>query len=229
MSLNISNHSATNDTIVELAINGKKETHSFASDMSFIFLVCLLAIVLASGIVGNASVLVIIKKNRTFQSAQNYLLANLAAANISGLTFCGFSVIPVVSVLPDGLVGSLLCKFFIGFNVPLTATVTSVFTLTVLAVERYNAVVKPLQMLKLTVKAVRYAIAATWAVSVGLNVPILVHTGYKFKKAFCHQTYSKEAELTHITFYVFSFLLYHSSSLLFAIVKLYAHFTTLAL
>ena len=90
MSLNISNHSATNDTIVELAINGKKETHSFASDMSSIFLVCLLAIVLASGIVGNASVLVIMKKNRTFQSAQNYLLANLAAADISSLTFCGF-------------------------------------------------------------------------------------------------------------------------------------------
>ena len=82
------------------------------------------------------------------------------------------------------------------------STVTSVFTLTVLAVERYNAVAKPLQMLQLTRETVRYAIAATWAVSVGLNVPIFVHTGYKFKKAFCHQTYSKEGELTHIAFYV---------------------------
>ena len=134
--------------------------------------------------------------------AQNYLLANLAAADITNLMFCALAVIPAITVQPDEVVGNILCKFFVRFNVPLTATVTSVFTLTVLAVERYNADVKPLQMLKLTGETVRYAIAATWAVSVGLNVPILVHTGYKFKKAFCHQTYSKEAELTHITFYV---------------------------
>ena len=167
-----------------------------------ICLICLGLTLVALGVIGNASVLIIIKRNRTFKTAQNYLLANLAAADITNLMFCALAVIPAITVLPDGVVGNILCKFFVGFNVPLTATVTSVFTLTVLAVERYNAVVKPLQMLQLTRETVQYAIAATWAVSVGLNVPIFVHTGYKFKKAFCHQTYSKEAELIHITFYV---------------------------
>ena len=107
--------------------------------------------VAASGTTGNASVLIIIKRNRTFQTPQNLLLANinLAAADITNLTFCAFSVIPMVTVLPDGVVGTILCKFFVGLNVPITAIVASVFTLTVLAVERYNAVVR-LQMLQLT-------------------------------------------------------------------------------
>ena len=109
----------------------------------------------------------------------------------------------MITVLPDGLVGSLLCKFFVGFNVPLTATVTSVFTLTVLAVERYNGVEKPLQMLKLTKKTVRYAIAGTWAASMALNAPLFASTDYnKFKTAFCHQTYNKETEFSHITLYI---------------------------
>ena len=93
--------------------------------------------VAASGTIGNASVLIIIKRDRAFQTPQNYLLANLAAADITNLTFCAFSVMPMVTVLPDGLVGTILCKFFVGFNVPVTVIVASVFMLTVLAVERW--------------------------------------------------------------------------------------------
>ena len=77
------------------------------------------------------------QKKSGFQTPQNYLLANRAAADITNLTFCVFSVIPMVTVLPDGLVGTILCKFFVGFNVPVTVIVASVFTLTVLAVERW--------------------------------------------------------------------------------------------
>ena len=126
MSLNISKNSARNDTTEELAKRWKMR------DLSFYFLGLTVA---ASGIIGNASVLIIIKRNRAFQTPQNYLLANLAAADITNLTFCAFSVIPMVTVLPYGLVGTILCKFFVGFNVPVTAIVASLFTLTVLAVE----------------------------------------------------------------------------------------------
>ena len=145
MSLNISYNSGPNDTTKELAKRWKMP------DLSFYFLGLTLV---TSVIIGNASVLITIKRNRAFQTPQNYLLANLAAADITNLTFCAFSVMPMVTVLPDGLVGTILCKFFVGFNVPVTAIVVSVFKLTLLAVERYNAVVKPLQMFQLTRKTV---------------------------------------------------------------------------
>ena len=145
MSLNISYNSRTNDTTKELAKRWKMP------DLSFYFLGLTLV---TSVIIGNASVLITIKRKGAFQTPQNYLLANLAAADITNLTFCAFSVMPMVTVLPDGLVGTILCKFFVGFNVPVTAIVASVFKLTLLAVERYNAVVKPLQMFQLTRKTV---------------------------------------------------------------------------
>ena len=203
MTLNILNHSTSNNSIEELAKRAKNGAPFFStSDPSFLWLICLAVIVLALGIVGNAFVLIIIKRNRTYQTAQNYLLANLAAADITSLFFGALSVIPVVTVLPDGVVGNFLCKFFVGFNVPLTATVTSVRTLTVLAVERYNAVSKPLQMLQLIKKTVRYTIAGTWATSIALNVPLFVHTDYNFKNAFCQNTYNRQVEMTHTIFYV---------------------------
>ena len=139
-------------------------------DLSFYFLG--LAVV-TSGIIGNASVLILfwfsVKRNRAFQTSQNYLLANLAAADITNLTFCAFSVMPMVTVLPDGLVRTILCKFFVGFNVPVTAIVASVFELTLLAVESYNAVVKRLQMFQLTRKTVWYVIAGAWVASIALR------------------------------------------------------------
>ena len=208
MFLNISYNLTTSEIIKELAKRAKSGKSSFAVDFSSICLFCLGVVILASGIAGNASVMIIIKKNRAFWTAQNYLLANLAVADITSLLFCSFSVVPMVTVLPDGVVGNILCKCFVSFNVPLTATVTSVFTLTVLAVERYNSVVKPLKMTQLTRESVRYAIVGTWSASIALNVPLFVNTDYKFKKSFCRQAYSNDAKLIHLTFYViFIFIL----------------------
>ena len=53
--------------------------------------------------------------------AQNYLLANLAAGDFTNVMFFVFFVTPTVTVLPDRVVGIILCKFFVGFRVPATA------------------------------------------------------------------------------------------------------------
>ena len=200
MSLNISGNSTTNGTVVELVKRASNGKLYFTIDKLFI---CLsVSVVIGVGIAGNTSVLFIIKRTQSLQTAQNYLLANLAAADVTSLLFCSFSLIPMVKVLPDGAVGTVLCMFFVGFNVPLTATVVSVLTLTILAIERYNAVVRPLRMLQLTKETVRYAIIGTWMASVALNTPLFVYTNYKFKTAACRQTYSNNAEIIHIIFYL---------------------------
>ena len=131
MSLNISRNSTTNGTIVELVKRVSNGELHFTIDKSFI---CLsVSVVIGVGITGNTSVLFIIKRTQSLQTAQNYLLANLAAADVTSLLFCSFSLIPMIKVLPDGAVGIVLCMFFVGFNIPLTVTVVSVLTLTILA------------------------------------------------------------------------------------------------
>ena len=143
--------------LVKKASNGKL---CFTIDK---LLICLSAsAIIGVGIAGNISVLLIIKRAQSLQTTQNYLLASLAAAEVTSLLFCSFSLIPIIKVLPDGAIGTVVCMFIVGFNVPLTATVAPVLTLTILAIERYNAVVRPLRMLQLTRETVRYAIIGTW-------------------------------------------------------------------
>ncbi len=136
------------------------------------------------------------------------MLANLAAADITSLLFCCFSLIPLTTLLPDGIVGTVLCTFFVSYNVPLTTTVASVFTLTILAIERYNAVARPLKMLQLTRETVRYAIFAIWIASAALTAPLFVHTEYRMTEAGCRETISGQAELIHKAVYIiFVFIL----------------------
>ena len=108
------------------------------------------SVLIGVGITGNTSVLLIIKRTQSLQTTQNYLLANLAAADVTSLLFCSFSIIPMIKVLPEEAVGNVLCMFFVGFNIPLTAKVVSVLMLAILATEHSNAVVRPLRMLQLT-------------------------------------------------------------------------------
>ena len=208
MSFNISRNSTTNETILELVKKASKGRQPFTIDSLFICLLVMGVIVVATGIAGNISVLLIVKRTQTLHTAQNYLLANLAAADITSLVFCCFSLIPLMTVLPDGVVGNVLCIFFVSFSVPLTSTVASVFTLTILAIERYNAVVRPMKMFQLTRETARYVIIGTWMASLALNAPLFVHTNYRLKTAACRHTYSDRAELTHIVFYIiFVFIL----------------------
>ena len=126
MSLNISGNSTTNETIVELV--KKASSGKLYSTIDKLFICLSVSVAIGIGIAGNVSVLLIIKRTQSLQTAQNYLLANLAAADgVTSLLFCSFSLIPMITVLPVGAAGTVLCIFFVGFNVPLTATVVSVF------------------------------------------------------------------------------------------------------
>ena len=77
----------------------------------------------------------------------NYLLVNLAVADILYVTFITPSVFIVqfsFTNLPDGVTGTVLCKFFTTGTVAWVGAASSILTLSVVAVERYYAVVYPL-------------------------------------------------------------------------------------
>ena len=74
----------------------------------------------------------------------NYLLVNLAAADICYVTF----VTPTIFLShnvdhPKGIPGTILCAFVTGGGLAWTGAVASLFTVLVVAFERYFAVVHP--------------------------------------------------------------------------------------
>ena len=77
----------------------------------------------------------------------NYLLVNLAVADILYVTFISPNVFIIqfsFTNLPDGVTGTVLCKFFITGTLAWVGAASSILTLAVVAVERYYAVVYPL-------------------------------------------------------------------------------------
>ena len=74
----------------------------------------------------------------------NYLLVNLAAADILYATFIKpDTFLKLTSTIPDGMTGIVLCKLLTGGNVAWVGEASSVVTLLAVAIERYYAIVYP--------------------------------------------------------------------------------------
>lgn len=117
------------------------------------------------GIPGNALVITIVRKNRPMRTPTNFLLVNLAVVDLLPLVW----LLPSVGLKslknPGGTVGSLLCKFITFNTLPSLTVAASGLTLSVLAVERYNALLKPMRpMFRLTEQTVGYAIGIIWLI-----------------------------------------------------------------
>ncbi|KAL9957377.1 hypothetical protein ACROYT_G039008 [Oculina patagonica] len=109
------------------------------------------------------------------RSLVNYLLVNLAAADILYAVFMAPNIFVVQFSFiqhPDGVIGQVLCKVVTGGSVAWVGGVTSIFTLLVIAIERYYAVVYPYgHQRKLTTRELKVIIPAVWIVSLILNIP----------------------------------------------------------
>ena len=123
------------------------------------------------GFIGNVLVIRIVHKTPAMHSTTNYLLVNLAVADVITILLR-----PLYSssrhvnghYLSNG-VGKFMCKLTAFIEISIMA---SSFTLTVLAVERYHALLKPLQTrLRLTSNNIKHAIALIWISSVLVCLP----------------------------------------------------------
>ena len=149
----------------------KNITNEPITSQDVVFSVLYSFIVLA-GVAGNITVLVIVRRTPAMHTVTNFLLANLAIADLLTLLFCpGMYDFALKGVKLSPGTGKIVCKLFAGnaiVPVPINASIT---TLCTVAVERYLALVKPFATkLRLTKARVKYAIGAIWAAAVGFAV-----------------------------------------------------------
>lgn len=87
----------------------------------------------------------------------NYLILNLAVADIMvALFLVPRSIVIHSSSHPDGMTGTVLCKLLTGGILTWIGLFVSVFTLVVIAFERYYAVMDPeIHQRQLTAKKLR--------------------------------------------------------------------------
>lgn len=146
--------------------------------------------VVVIGTFGNSLVILAVKWKKVGQTSTNFLLTNLAAADVTTL----LSGIPNATALfivrnhPDGVVGTILCKFVTFGTIPLVTSVVSILTLLLISWERHRAIARPLRegsVLKLTEKNTKYVVAVLWLIAVLYGLPLMLGANYSYETKKC--------------------------------------------
>ena len=122
------------------------------------------------GLIGNTMAIRIVHKTREMHTTTNYLLANLAVSDtIVIFTIPMYIVYSGYFVLPLENFSKFSCTFVVIGDI---ATASSASTLTVIAVERHHAILKPFSSnLRLNEENIKKAIALIWTSSTVLGFP----------------------------------------------------------
>lgn len=122
------------------------------------------------GILGNTLVIFVYMNRKRMKSCTNTFIVGLAVADLI-TSFHQFPRPTEISV-PPGFLGELYCRtFFAGSNVTMwIPIIASVFTLTMIAFERYVAVVYAMNYRSIfSKKRPRYVLLSCWVASITLN------------------------------------------------------------
>ncbi|XP_015753300.1 PREDICTED: neuromedin-U receptor 2-like [Acropora digitifera] len=143
------------------------------------------------GPIGNSMVIRIVHKTREMHTTTNYLLANLAVSDAIVIL-----IIPMYFAYSGGFgllvenLGKLLCKCVVIGDI---AMASSALTLSVIAVERYHAILKPFSSnLRLNEQNIKKAIALIWISSTVLGFPGFFLHGLYFSNAVCAESTNED-------------------------------------
>jgi len=146
---------------------------------------CIIAVL---GIIGNLLVISVVCSNSRMRNTTNALIINLAVADLAFIVIC----VPFTAVSYSAslwLFGSLWCKAY-NYVINVTAYV-SVYTLVMMALDRYLAVAHAISSMTLrTERNASVAIALVWMATCAFNVPVwLEHDELKYSHM--NTSYSK--------------------------------------
>ena len=161
----------------------------------------------AIGFIGNVLVIRIVHKTRQMHTPTNYLLANMAVSDV--ITILLFSC----NKFAEDRLGRVSHKFATfackARSIVAICIMVSSITLTVLALERYHALLKPFRTeLRLSEDNVKKAIVFTWTTSVVICFPQFFFAGWSEKHTSCVEPFgimteeSKIYTLLYVTIFI---------------------------
>lgn len=153
---------------------------------------CILIVV--AGVLGSSLFIIVVRKHRSMHTTTNFLLTNVAVSDIISLVFFVPGMILRFFKHPSGSLGSFLCKFVTMHHVAGIALLVSGLTLTLVSVERYNALLQPMRLhLKLEKRRVATAICLIWGFSIAFVLPLFIEQNYVDEVEDCHMDWKNNA------------------------------------
>lgn len=152
-----------------------------------------LAVIVIIGLIRNSLILIVVKKKRCMHTTTNVFLANLALADLLTLLWCISGLALKGSIThPGGVLRDVLCKFITMNHMAGISLLVAGLTLTLVSVERYNALVNPLNVnLRLTLGNVKYAIAVMWISGFVFVLPLFVVEYWDGTRRTCVMAWTK--------------------------------------
>ena len=159
--------------------NGSHD-HPHVSSEDIVF-AALYSFIVFFGVLGNAIVIIIVRKTPSMHTTTNYLLTNLAVADLLTLLLCpGMYDFAINHLMLNSTPGDIVCKLFAGNAIVCITFDASVLTLCVIALERYVAIVKPFKSGRwnLTSRKASLVITLIWLLAFILSFPDSLWTKY---------------------------------------------------
>ena len=163
-------------------------------DSLYLFLSYFPILFFAIGFIGNVLVIRIVHKTRQMHTPTNYLLANMAVSDV--ITILLF----LCNNFTKDQLGRVSHKFATfackAFSIVEICIMVSSITLTVLALERYHALLKPFRTeLRLSEDNVKKAIVFIWTTSVVICFPQFFFAKWSQKRTSCFPRLDKEGKI----------------------------------
>ena len=192
------------DQIVSLA--SRSETLTLPVKMSAQDIVsrAIYSILTLTNVVGNSLVILVIIRNRSMKTPLNYLILNLAVADLTvGVFLAPSLMLTPITTYPPGLTGDILCCLFRG-GLAWTAFFPSVYSLVCIAFERYYAIMKPYSIRhRTTIKKLKIFIPACWIIGAILSFTnFLLMDFNKNREHFCR--FKQQSPLKKVLFICWS-------------------------
>uniref|UniRef100_A0A8D0G7Q9 G-protein coupled receptors family 1 profile domain-containing protein n=1 Tax=Sphenodon punctatus TaxID=8508 RepID=A0A8D0G7Q9_SPHPU len=135
----------------------------------------LYAVLVTVACTGNVLLILLIAVTKKLHSTTNFLIGNLAAADLIMCIFCVPLTASYAFEIHGWLFGAFMCYFVTLMQV---ATVfVSVLSLTAIAVDRYIVIAYPIRR-RISCKSCVCIVAFIWLLSIVVSVPTSMHTHY---------------------------------------------------
>ena len=138
--------------------------------------------ILLVSLVGNSLVILVFYKNKQLRRSINYYVLNMAVSDLfTPLTIMPVNIVRVISGSTSFMVdtplvlGNILCKLC--YFLPDVSFVVSIQSLLLISIDRFIAVVFPLQIKLISSKVRFICISCTWIVAIAVHAPYF----YTFK------------------------------------------------
>ena len=172
-----------------MILAGNQTTDALTSE--YIGFAAAFSFMIMTDLVGNTLVILVIVGNKNMRTAMNYVLVNLAVADILVAIFTGIKfVVGPTFVHPDGLTGRCLCTFITGGTTAWTATVASIYSLVAIAIEAYHAAFHPFKRRAASSSGLRKTVFLIWLIALLWGLPLYISVRYVDELRTCAEQWS---------------------------------------